>query len=53
METRHVRARSAAAVSGALLAVSGAGSVLAVDASGGNAGEPKTLSKLCSLPYVK
>jgi alpha-beta hydrolase superfamily lysophospholipase len=33
--------------------VSGAVSVLATDASGGNAATPKTLEKLCGLPYVK
>jgi alpha-beta hydrolase superfamily lysophospholipase len=33
--------------------VSGAVSVLATDASGGNAAPPKTLDKLCRLPYVK
>jgi alpha-beta hydrolase superfamily lysophospholipase len=37
----------------AVIAVSGAVSVLASDASGGTAATPKTLEKLCGLPYVK
>jgi len=49
----RLRARRAAAAWCAVLAASGVGSVFSLDASGGNATRPRTLDKLCSLPYVQ
>jgi pimeloyl-ACP methyl ester carboxylesterase len=44
--------RSAAAVACAVVVVGGLGAVLSAEAKGGAATPPKTLRKLCGLPYV-
>jgi pimeloyl-ACP methyl ester carboxylesterase len=52
IQTRRVRATKAVTASCVVFVVGGLGAAVSTDASSGATAPPKTLSKLCGLPYV-